>query len=83
MEAITFEELVQYGRDNGANIVNDMPWSFNYKGYPVTHENDSVYLVLTPSGTIRLNDDEVLITGNSGFVYTKKRNELDDKAILI
>jgi len=25
IEAITFAELVEYGRNNGANIVNDMP----------------------------------------------------------
>lgn len=32
---ITFDEFVQYGRDNGANIVGGMPWSFTYNGHPV------------------------------------------------
>lgn len=41
----TFDEFVQYGRDNGANIVDDMPWSFNFLGHPVTHENNDLYLI--------------------------------------
>ena len=28
VEAITFAELVEYGKANGANVVNGMPWSF-------------------------------------------------------
>lgn len=43
--AITFDELVEHGRNNGANIVNGMPWSFQYMGHPVTHENDNLYIV--------------------------------------
>jgi hypothetical protein len=26
VEAITFDELVKYGKENGGNIVNGMPW---------------------------------------------------------
>ena len=40
IEAITFAEFVQYGKDNGGNVVNGMPWSFEYKGHGITHEND-------------------------------------------
>ena len=36
IEAITFDELVAHGLANGANVVNGMPWSFQYKGQPVT-----------------------------------------------
>jgi hypothetical protein len=43
--AISFSDFVEYGRNNGANIVNGMPWSFEFEGYPVTHENDSCYLI--------------------------------------
>jgi hypothetical protein len=49
--AITFDELVQHGRDNGANIVSGMPWSFQYQGCAVSHENDRHYLVNAPYGT--------------------------------
>lgn len=45
VEAITFDELVQHGRDNGANIVNGMPWSFQWQNMPVSHENDNCYII--------------------------------------
>lgn len=69
IEAITFEEFVQYGRDNGANIVNDMPWSFKYKEHPVTHENDECYLVPTNHGTVHFTPDCMLITQIDGEIY--------------
>ena len=73
VEAITFAELVQYGRDNGANIVNGMPWSFHYKGQPVSHENDSCYLV----GTIPLyfTPEDFLVTAENGGMSVRKSDE--------
>lgn len=69
IEAITFEEFVQYGRDNGANIVNGMPWSFNYNGHPVTHEHDERYLIPTTGGTQDLTPGDMLLTGVHGEIY--------------
>jgi hypothetical protein len=45
IEAITFDELVEHGRKTTNHSVNGMPWSFYYKGTPVTHENDNCYIV--------------------------------------
>ncbi len=45
VEAITFDELVEYGLNHSKNIVEGMPWSFDYKGQPITHENNNCYLV--------------------------------------
>jgi hypothetical protein len=61
VEAITFDELVQYGKDVGAKIVNGMPWSFNYHGYPVTHENDKCYLIGSSFGTMSLTPGRILV----------------------
>ena len=72
IEAITFEEFVQYGKDNGLNIVNDMPWSFNYNGHPVTHENDECYLIPTLEETHNFTPKDVLITGVKGEIYPCK-----------
>jgi hypothetical protein len=69
IEAITFEELVEYGKASGANIVNGMPWSFEYHGQPITHENDRCYLISTLIGTMRLEPGDMLITGAKGEVY--------------
>jgi len=74
IEAITFEEFVQYGRDNGANIVNDMPWSFYYNGHPITNENDECYLIPTLEGTHNFTPKDVLITGVKGEIYPCKKD---------
>jgi hypothetical protein len=85
INAITFDELVQYGRDNGANIVNGMPWSFAYvtsyidengderiHRHPITHENDDCYLIPTLEGTHKMQRGDMLITGVKGEIYPCK-----------
>lgn len=72
IEAITFHELVEYGRNNGGNIVNDMPWSFNYEGHPITHENDECYLIPTLEGDMKMTPSHMLITGVNGEIYPCK-----------
>ena len=72
IEAITFDEFVQYGRDHSANIINDMPWSFEYKGHPVTHENNQCYLIPTLEGTHNFTPEDMLITGVKGEIYSCK-----------
>lgn len=77
IEAITFDELVEYGKANGANIVNDMPWSFDYKGHPITHENDECYLIPTEEGTMKMTPADMLITGVKGEIYPCKKDIFD------
>lgn len=72
IEAITFVELVEYGKQSGANIVNGMPWSFQYKDQPITHENDECYLIPTLEGTMKFTPNDMLITGVSGEIYPCK-----------
>ncbi len=72
IDAITFQELVEYGRSNGANIVGGMPWSFEYNGHPITHENDECYLIPTLEGTHNFTPLDMLITGVKGEIYPCK-----------
>lgn len=72
IEAITFQELVEHGKANGGNIVNDMPWSFDYKGHQITHENDQCYLIPTLEGTHNMTPNDMLITGVKGEIYPCK-----------
>ena len=72
IEAITFDEFLEYGRNNGANIVNDMPWSFNYNDHPITHENDECYIIPTLEGFMYFTPEDMLITGVSGEIYPCK-----------
>lgn len=74
VEAITFEEFVTYGREHAASLVNGMPWSFTYKGHPVTHENDACYLIPTLEGTHNFTPADMLITGVKGEIYPCKRD---------
>ena len=72
IEAITFEELVAHGVASGGNIVNGMPWSFQYAGQGISHENDSCYLIPTLEGTMRFERGDMLITGIKGEIYPCK-----------
>lgn len=69
IEAITFDELVEHAKANGAHIVDGMPWSFSYEGWAITHENDDCYLIPTLEGTMRFERGAMLITGVKGEIY--------------
>ena len=71
-EAITFEQLVEYGIAGGAPLVNGMPWSFTYKGKAITHEDDDCYLVDSWKGFCRFERGDWLITGKDGKLYPAK-----------
>lgn len=69
VEAITFAELVDYGRTHGANIVNGMPWAFSYEGHPITHENDTCYLIPMAHGVMeQFTPGDMLVTEPGGVL---------------
>lgn len=72
IEAIAFDELVKHGLENGANVNNGMPWSWNYKGHQITHESDECYLIPTLEGVMMFTKNDMLITGVNGEVYPCK-----------
>jgi hypothetical protein len=72
VEAITFDDLVDYGKGQTSNIVDGMPWSFTYKGHPITHENDQCYLIPTLEGSHNMTPADMLITGVKGEIYPCK-----------
>lgn len=72
IEAITFDELVQHGIDSGANCIRGMPWSFQYAGHPITHENDDCYIIPTLEGHMKMGRTDMLITGVAGEIYPCK-----------
>jgi hypothetical protein len=50
-----------------------MPWSFNYNGHPITHENDECYIVTTlESDSQKMTPNDMLITGVRGEIYPCK-----------
>jgi hypothetical protein len=75
VEAITFEELFEHGLMHcGANQFNGMPWSFDYNGHPITHENDECYIIPTLEGSMHFTPDDMLITGVNGEIYPCKKD---------
>ena len=58
VEAITFDELIQYGLTQTENVYNNMPWSFEYMGVPITHETDDCYII---GGTERFTKNHLLV----------------------
>lgn len=73
IEAITFDELVQHGlqeKDAGrGSAVKGVPWTFLYKGQPITHENDDTYIIPTLEGSMAFRRGDMLITGVKGEIY--------------
>lgn len=78
IEAITFDELVEHGKQwcgaEGHTLIGGMPWHFSYAGQVVTHENDDCYLIPTLEGTMRMGREDMLITGVQGEVYPCKKD---------
>lgn len=68
VEAYTFQEIVKEGVKSGAALVSGMPWSFQFKGYPVTHERDDLYMIkLGGVGSMRyLLPNSMLVIGPGG-----------------
>lgn len=74
IEAITFEEFVEYGkRAKTETTIGEKLWSFKYSGHPVTQENDNRYLIKTLEGIMNLTPDDMLITGVAGEIYPCKK----------
>lgn len=83
VEAITFDEFVEYGKTHGGNIVNGMPWHFEYKGHPVTHCNDDCYMIPTLEGDHMFTRNDVLITGVRGEIYPCKIDIFNETYVIV
>jgi hypothetical protein len=80
-KAYTFGEFVQYGRDKVGEFVGGMPWSFKFHGRPVTHENDSCYLIMdAPGHDLRFTPDQILVVAADGSMSLRARTEQDEQA---
>lgn len=71
IEFITFDEFVEHGKTQDSGV-NGMPWSFEYKGHQITHENDECYLIPTLEGEHNFTPKDYLITGVRGEIYPCK-----------
>lgn len=66
IEAITFEEFVEYGKKNAISTVNGTPWSFKYKDIAVTHHKDDCYLITLHYGVYEVTPNDMVVTDMNG-----------------
>jgi hypothetical protein len=75
----TFDEFVEEGRKLcGAHQHNGMPWSFEFNGHHVTHENDQKYLINTLEGTMEFTPDAVLCVGVKGEIWAIRKDIFEE-----
>ena len=74
IEFYTFEEFVEYGKQANPDSIHEdgLPWSFEFKGHPVTNENSDVYLVPTNHGYVEFSKNDILLV-QSGEIYPIKK----------
>lgn len=73
VEAFTFEDVLAEGRKNSTYSVNGVPWSFAFKGYPVTHERDDCYLIRMGKKTSVLDENQILVLSlGDAFVCSRE-----------
>lgn len=70
IEAITFEEFVQFAKET----TQEPHWSIPYQGVNISHENDNCYLITTLEGIMQFTPNDMLITGVQGEVYPCKKD---------
>lgn len=71
IDAISFNSLIKHGVSSGGNVVNGMPWSFEYKGVPITHENDRCYII-GDLGRMAPGDALITMRDNTLRIFTWK-----------
>lgn len=83
IEAMRFYEFVEYGKEHSDNIVNGVPWSFDFYGHPVSHENDTCYCICLPTGIAHFTSNDMLIIDNNGAIYPMNKTMFDMKYDLV
>lgn len=68
VEAVSFKEFIEHGINNSSNIVDGVPWSFSFRGYPVTHENDSSFIISFQNRSENFKSTDILIISKGCIV---------------
>lgn len=81
IQAMTWDELVQYGIDNGGNVVNGLPWSFKINNRAITHDCQlgyDRYFITTLEGQMEMTQNDMLIIGIKGEAYPCKKDIFEE-----
>ncbi|MCK5605901.1 hypothetical protein KAR91_28650 [Candidatus Pacearchaeota archaeon] len=74
-ESYTFDEFIEHGREHSEeSSMHEMPWSFDFKGLPVTHETDTCYLITSIEEMLSFTPNDILVVDilERVSVYTKE-----------
>lgn len=74
VEAITYNELLEYGKKVKIDSIENGYWTFKYNGCLAMYMNHNI-IIYTPEGTIYFIDEQVLVTYPSGKM---KKYEIQD-----
>jgi len=61
IEAMNFTEFKEFIIQEGANLVDDVPWSCKIGEYHVTHENDDLYFITSLNDEFIMDRSKMLI----------------------
>lgn len=73
IEALTFNEMLQYGAENGGMLVDGVPESFMINNYPIWRVYNN-YKIRTLEGDHLMTRDDILIIGVKGEIYPCKKD---------
>jgi hypothetical protein len=60
-----------------------MPWSFDFYGRPVSHENDTCYCISLPTGIVHFTAEDMLVLDNDGAIYPMNKTMFHMKYTLV
>lgn len=58
--AYNFDMFIGYGLAKTDNIVNGLPWSFDFYDSSVTHENNNEYIISTDIETFTFRREDII-----------------------
>jgi len=61
VEAITFNELIEFGKNTNSLEENPENWSFDYHGYLVKYKNETVFIIKDRWDDLKFTPRDVLI----------------------
>lgn len=71
VEALSFEEFLEYGRANcdPGCMHGNMPCSFKWQGLHASHERDDCYVITFPNGFAHFKPGQMVIRQQDGTGY--------------
>lgn len=72
VEALNWDEFIEYGKEQTVDLISKMPWHFTNMGNTVTHENDELYCIScsVAGGEYNMDPKKMLVMYDDGSVNT-------------